>query len=99
MEGVNMEGANKRGAHANGGGRRGARVRPFVPRINERSHSICYLRGLLNGRSAARGWRDIDARGNERPSFSSSSSSPLSLMYDRKGGRRRLSPDATKGAI
>lgn len=69
MEGVNMEGANKRGAHANGGGRRGARVRPFVPRINERSHSICYLRGLLNGRSAARGWRDIDARGNERPSF------------------------------
>lgn len=45
MEGVNMEGANKRGAHANGGGRRGARVRPFVPRINERSHSICYLRG------------------------------------------------------
>lgn len=69
MEGVNMEGANKRGAHANGGGRRSARVRPFVPRINERSHSICYLRGLLNGRSAARGWRDIDARGNERPSF------------------------------
>lgn len=106
MEGVNMEGANKRGAHANGGGRRGARVRPFVPRINERSHSICYLRGkegrLLNGRSAARGWRDIDARRKRETVFLSPLPLPVSVLSNvRSKGRGGVvfPPDATKGAI
>lgn len=93
MEGVNMEGANKRGAHANGG----ARVRPFVPRINERSHPIC----SIYGDPRARGRRDIDEREEETRDRLSFSSSPpfLASNVRSKGGRRRLSPDATKGAI